>query len=240
MAVDAVEARRDRAHEGEPHGLGTMPSHGLQGHRALHRNERAMIRAQQPHARRQPCRKMRVVRLLGRRVDDQKQHAVLVRIDRARHHQVVDDAAVFAGELGVALAAGREADDIAGHERFERARDRLVVGADEERLAHVRDVEQAGSAAHMIVLGDDALGILHRHVVAGERHHARPARHVQRMQRGLPERHGRRRRRGVAGRDRGSFGRMLRRKRRASLGRCLGRLRVGGFGRLGHDRFRQS
>ena len=48
------------------------------------------------------------------------------------------------GELGVALAAGREIDDVARHQRFERARDRLVVGADQERLAHVRDIEQAG------------------------------------------------------------------------------------------------
>ena len=150
----------------------------------------------------QPRREMRVVRLLRRRVDDQEQHAVLGRIGRARHHQVVEDAAVVVEQLRVALAAGREADDVARHQRLERARDRLVVGADEERLAHVRDVEQAGRAAHMIVLGDDAVGVLHRHVVAGERHHAGAARDMQRVQRGLLQRRGRRRRRGVAGRDR--------------------------------------
>ena len=169
-----------------------------------------MIGAEQPHARRQARRDVRVVGVLGRRVDDQHQHAVLGRIGRARHHQVVEDAAALVGELRVALAAGREADDVAGHQRFERARHRLVVGADQERLAHVRDIEQAGRAAHMIVLGDDAVGILHRHVVAGERHHAAAARDMQRMQRRLLERRGRGRRRRLAGRDRGGFRRMRR------------------------------
>ena len=60
-----------------------------------------------------------------------------------------------------------------------------MVGADEKRLAHVRDIEQAGLRADMIVLGDDAVGVLHRHVVAGERHHAAAARDMQRVQRGL-------------------------------------------------------
>ena len=46
----------------------------------------------------------------------------------------------------------------AGHQRFERARHRLVVGADRKRLAHVRDVEQAGVLAHPGVLREDAVG----------------------------------------------------------------------------------
>ena len=144
--------------------------------------------------------------------------------------------------MRVALAAGREADDVAGHERFERARDRLVIGADQKRLAHMRDIEQAGLIAHVIVLGDDAVGVLHRHVVAGERHHAGPARDMERMQRGLLERSGSRGHDGVAGRNRcglgGMFGRDRRRgshiRRRVGLG---GGLRLG-VGRLGHVRFR--
>ena len=108
-------------------------------------------------------------------------------------------------------------------------------GADEERLAHVRDVEQAGLGAHVIVLGDDAVGILHRHVVAGERHHAGTARDMQRVQRGFLQRRRRLRRIGrrccVADRDRGGFRRMRR------VGRRFGGFSFG-FGRLGHDRFR--
>ena len=52
-----------------------------------------------------------------------------------------------------------------------------------QRLAHMRDVEQPGGGARVQVLGEDAGGILHRHVVAGERHHARAERDMQRMQR---------------------------------------------------------
>ena len=53
-----------------------------------------------------------------------------------------------------------------------------MVGGDEDRLAHVGNVEQAGGAARLRVLGDDAGRILHRHVVAGERHHAGAESHV--------------------------------------------------------------
>ena len=86
--------------------------------------------------------------------------------------------------------------------------------------------------AHMIVLGDDAVGILHRHVVAGERHHAGAARDMQRVQRGL-----------AAAARRGAGGGIAGATRR--LGGCdaagAGALRLGWlgcFGRLGHDRFR--
>ena len=127
----------------------------------------------QPHAGRQPRRDMRVVGVLARRVDDQEQHAVLGRIGRARHHQVVEDAAILVG--ATACSAG-------GRARGRRCRPAPALRArarssrdrpGEKRLAHVRDVEQAGlRCAYMIVLGDDAVGVLHRHVVAGERHHA--------------------------------------------------------------------
>ena len=44
-------------------------------------------------------------------------------------------------------------------------------------LAHVRDVEDAGVGAHGAVLLDHAL-VLHGHLPAGERHHARAERDV--------------------------------------------------------------
>ena len=66
-----------------------------------------------------------------------------------------------------------------GTRRFQRGRD---VGSGEHRLPHVRDIEQPGVRARMQVLGHDAAlaargevagqVVLHRHGVAGERHHA--------------------------------------------------------------------
>ena len=54
-------------------------------------------------------------------------------------------------------------------------------------LAHVRDVECAGVGPDRLVLRDHAL-VLHGHLVAGERHHARTERDVARIQRRAQER----------------------------------------------------
>ena len=68
--------------------------------RPLHGDQRAMVRADQPHACGQPRRDMRVVGILHGGIDHQEQHAVLGRIGRARHHQVVEDAACLVGAAG--------------------------------------------------------------------------------------------------------------------------------------------
>ena len=57
------------------------------------------------------------------------------------------------------------------------------VGAGEAQLAHMRDVEQPGLGAGVQMLGEDAGGILHRHLVAGERHHPGAERLVERVER---------------------------------------------------------
>ncbi len=51
-------------------------------------------------------------------------------------------------------------------------------------LAHMRNVEQAGRTAGMQVFPEHAGCELHRHVIAGERHHLAAAGHMQRVQRG--------------------------------------------------------
>ena len=61
-------------------------------------------------------------------------------------------------------------------------------GPDQEGLAHVGDVEQAGVLARPVVLGEDAGRVLHRHVVAGERHHAGAERDVLALERRRQER----------------------------------------------------
>ncbi|MPN51727.1 hypothetical protein SDC9_199376 [bioreactor metagenome] len=54
-------------------------------------------------------------------------------------------------------------------------------------LAHVGHVEQAGGGAGVQVFLHHAGRVLHRHLVAGERHHAGAERQVQRVKRGFLE-----------------------------------------------------
>ncbi len=61
------------------------------------------------------------------------------------------------------------------------------AGARHVGLAHVRHVEQAGAGARRVMLGDDA-GILDRHLVPGEGHHARACGLVQVVERGPAQR----------------------------------------------------
>ena len=57
----------------------------------------------------------------------------------------------------------------------------------EPRLAHMRNVEQPGGGAHMIVLFDDARRILQRHLVAREGNELRAEFAVQRVQGRQPQ-----------------------------------------------------
>ncbi len=117
-------------------------------------------------------------------VDDQQQVAGAAGVHAAGDDQVVEDAAGDVGEEGVALLAGREADDVGRHQRLERG---VGAVAAQPQLAHVRDVEQRGRRAALAVLGEDAGGVAQRQLVAGKRHHARAERQVQGVQRGLEQ-----------------------------------------------------
>ena len=61
-----------------------------------------------------------VVHLLARGIDDQEQPPVVLLGSRARHHQVVDDAARIVQQLGVALLARLQVQDVGRHQGFER------------------------------------------------------------------------------------------------------------------------
>ena len=102
-------------------------------------------------------------------------------------HQVVDDAAGLVGQQGVALAAGLQAEHVAGDQAFECGRSR---GAGQRGLAHVGDVEQGGLGAAVEVLGQHAL-VLDGHGVAGELHHAGAVGAMPRVERGGLQRLGR-------------------------------------------------
>jgi hypothetical protein len=93
-------------------------------------------------------------------VDDQEQ--MVAPVDE---HQVVEDAALVVQQQAVALLVHAQADHVHRHQRFERGGG---VGADQLQLAHVRDVEQAGALARLLVLGDQAALVLHRHRIAGK------------------------------------------------------------------------
>jgi len=100
-------------------------------------------------------------------------------------HQVVKDAALGIGELGVAHPPDVQAGDVAGHQALQH-----LGGAStgDAGLAHMRDIEQTGRGARVLVFAEHAQRILHRHVVAGERHHLGTEVPVQGGERGGLER----------------------------------------------------
>ncbi len=111
-------------------------------------------------------------------VDDQQEV-----IARAGDHQIVEDAAGIVGELGVALLTGSQARDVAGDQRLERLGGVLPRLGGQPHLTHVRDIEQPGGGARLRMLGEDAGRVLHRHLVASERHQTRAELAMQRVER---------------------------------------------------------
>ncbi|MNE42448.1 hypothetical protein D3C80_1365740 [compost metagenome] len=123
---------------------------------------------------------VRQVLILAGGVDHQEQFVVT----QVGDHQVVEDAAVFIGEHRVALHAHWQVDDVDRHQGFQGLG---RIGTAQADLAHVRDVEQAGLIAAVQMLFHHPQRVLDRHVVAGERHHARTQFQVQGVQRGLEQ-----------------------------------------------------
>ena len=76
----------------------------------------------------------------------------------------------------------------AAHSASSAARDGRVIGTVEPSLTHMRDIEQAGLGARVGVFGENAVAILDRHVVAGERREARAVFAVQGVKRGEQQR----------------------------------------------------
>jgi CBS-domain-containing membrane protein len=102
----------------------------------------------------------------------------------ARHHQIVENAAAVIEQLRVADSVKRMRGDVGRRQLLEAFR---RFGSFEERLTHMRDVEEAGSGARMQMLSENAGRILHRHVIAGEGNHARAKLDVQRVKRRLTQ-----------------------------------------------------
>ena len=86
-------------------------------------------------------------------------------------HQIVQNAALIVGEEPVALTVFFQACHIHRDQRLKR-QGRLFVGRPaQDHLPHVRDVKQAGLAAGVQVFLHHTGGVLHRHLIARERHH---------------------------------------------------------------------
>ena len=124
------------------------------------------------------ARDQREVLALGGGVDDEEQAFVASR--QPRRHQIVENAAGVVQQLSVARALGREFHEIGWSQRLQRPRG---AGAGENGLAHVRNIEQPGLFAGVKMFRDDAGGVMQRHVIAGERDHARAETPVQRIER---------------------------------------------------------
>ena len=151
----------------------------------MQRDQRA-IGQRLDHANiRQVGAQMRLILGLAGGVDhDEKMTAEI------RHHQVVEQTPGGIGELRVALAAGGDAKNVLRHQPFQRQGGILdLAGFRPQRdLAHMRDVEQAGTGASVQMFPEHAGCILHGHVIARERHHLAAAGCMQRMQRGVFQR----------------------------------------------------
>ncbi len=127
---------------------------------------------------------MRDVLRLARGVDDEKQ-AIFAGLFRrqSRRHQVVEDAAFSIEKLRVARAVfASPTMSAASSVSSAAAAPRL-----QNHLPHVGHVEEASALARPLVLAHDAERVLNRHVVAGERRHARAKRDVHRVERGKGE-----------------------------------------------------
>ena len=102
-------------------------------------------------------------------------------IGRAGDHQVVEDAAVLVEEQRVALLAGLQVEDVGRDQRLERAAavGLVVAGAATRNAWPMCETSNRPACSRVQqVLGQDAGRVLHRHRVAGERHHAGAERDV--------------------------------------------------------------
>ena len=104
-------------------------------------------------------------------IDNQLQDAV-----ETGDHQIVKNAALVVKKHRIADTSLGDGANIGRGQPLQR---RVGVGPAKPDLRHMRYVEQAGLIAGCQMLRLDAVGILHRHVPAGERHHSRALREVE-------------------------------------------------------------
>jgi len=161
--VGAHNLERAAGHEGQLLDAWRQALQRVDGVLPLQSEQRAIRQRHHLAAVGDVCHQVPGVGVLARRVDDDEKI-----VGPPRNHQIVEDAAGRIGEEGVALLADRKVDHVHRHQRFERGGGAV---ADQPQLAHVRDIEQRRLLAAMAVLGNDAAGVVDRHLVAGKGHH---------------------------------------------------------------------
>lgn len=178
---DARDIHVARGHKIHLRHRGRKACQHFNGLGSLQRDQRTVFDTVELNACRQVRLNMRKILMLAGGIDDNEQRAFA---RGTRHHEVVADAALVVEQQGVADGSGHEACDVARHEGFERSRHRRVVRSHKKRLAHVRHIEQARRGTRVQMLGEHAVLILDRHVIAGKRHHLCTKRDVERVQGG--------------------------------------------------------
>ena len=111
---------------------------------------------------------LREIALAAAGVDNDEKRILFGGFGRARDHQIVDHAAVLIEQKRITNGARLQILEFAGHQAFGARAD---IVAFERDLPHMRDVEQAAGGAGVQMFFYDAIGILHGHFEAGERHH---------------------------------------------------------------------
>src|SRR5262245_51560609 len=159
------------------------PANQRLGLRPLHRDEPGAL------GRVTPARILHLAGLLGdpRPVlfDVPRVHREqIVRVAYAVDGQIVDDRPVRIAEERVVDLAHLQGRHVVGGQTLER---RERARALHLEFAHVAHVEETDGGAHRPVLFDDA-GVLHRHLPAPERHHARAGLDVRLVERRALER----------------------------------------------------
>jgi hypothetical protein len=120
------------------------------------------------------------------RVDDQQVAELIQPVG----DQVVDDPAPLVGQQRVLSLPRLDPIDVIRERRLQQLGGARTFDFE---LAHVGDVENAAVIAHGLVLADDTR-VLHRHLPAGERNHARTERNVTVVERRSQQRLGHRER----------------------------------------------
>ncbi len=150
--VEPCDLARPRIHEPHGGGVGTEFCQHLFGLRSLQCQQRAVGQGLDPAGVGQMLAQMGLVGVLAGGIDHQEQM-----IAEIRDHQVVENAATRVGELRVTLPSGRDRDHVLRHQPLQRlggilggVRD-ASGGRAQRDLAHMRDVEQAGRGAGMLV-----------------------------------------------------------------------------------------
>ncbi len=178
---DSHHGLRAGVHEAQRGGGRRELRQHIGGLRSLQRDQRAVAQRFDLAGLREMFAQMRLVVALAGGVDHQEQM-----IAEIGHHQIVENAAAVVGELRITLAVGRDPDDVLRHQPLQRAR-RILESAGfrtQPELAHVGDVKQAGGGAGVQMFPEHAGAVLHRHLVACERHHLAATRDMQRVKRG--------------------------------------------------------